>query len=211
MASNEAVAVAEKQGKLWYQIKRNKSCYIMLAPYFILFFLFTVLPVLASMALSFTYFNMLEWPTFNGWNNYIKLFLEDDIFLISLKNTLIFAVVTGPISYILCLLFAWIINEFNSKVRTILTLIFYAPSICGNAYMVWSLILSGDRYGYLNGILLKLGVINEQILWMQDAKYILPCLYVNSLPANSTDFTCCYCFRLLLNQVLIRNLTLPYF
>lgn len=181
MASNEALAVVKKQSKLWYQIKRNKSCYIMLAPYFILFFLFTVLPVLASIALSFTYFNMLEWPTFNGWNNYIKLFLEDDIFLISLKNTLIFAVVTGPISYILCLLFAWIINEFNSKVRTILTLIFYAPSICGNAYMVWSLILSGDRYGYLNGILLKLGVINEQILWMQDAKYILPCLIVVQL------------------------------
>ncbi len=181
MASNEAVAVAKKQGKLWYQVKRNKACYIMLAPYFILFFLFTVLPVLASMALSFTYFNMLEWPTFNGWNNYIKLFLEDDIFLISLKNTLIFAVVTGPISYILCLLFAWIINEFNSKVRTILTLIFYAPSICGNAYMVWSLILSADRYGYLNGILLKLGIINEQILWMQDAKYILPCLIVVQL------------------------------
>ncbi|MBQ8596886.1 MAG: sugar ABC transporter permease [Lachnospiraceae bacterium] len=181
MASNEALAVAKKQSKLMYQIKRNKACYVMLAPYFILFFLFTVLPVLASMALSFTYFNMLEWPTFNGWNNYIKLFLEDDIFLISLKNTLIFAVVTGPISYILCLLFAWIINEFNSKVRTILTLIFYAPSICGNAYMVWSLILSGDRYGYLNGILLKLGVINEQILWMQDAKYILPCLIVVQL------------------------------
>jgi len=181
MASNEAAAVAKTQGKLWYQMKRNKSCYIMLAPYFILFFLFTVLPVLASMALSFTYFNMLEWPTFNGWNNYIKLFLEDDIFLISLKNTLIFAVVTGPVSYVLCLLFAWIINEFNSKVRTLLTLIFYAPSICGNAYMVWSLILSGDRYGYLNGILLKLGVINEQKLWMQDAKFILPCLIVVQL------------------------------
>ena len=124
---------------------------------------------------------MLEWPTFNGWNNYIKLFLEDDIFLISLKNTLIFAVVTGPISYLLCLLFAWIINEFSSRIRTVLTLIFYAPSICGNAYMVWSLILSGDRYGYLNGILLKWGIINEQKLWMQDAKYILPCLIVVQL------------------------------
>ena len=153
----------------------------MLAPYFILFFLFTVLPVLTSICLSFTYFNMLEWPTFNGWNNYIKLFLEDDIFLISLKNTLIFAVVTGPISYLLCLLFAWIINEFSSRIRTVLTLIFYAPSICGNAYMVWSLILSGDRYGYLNGILLKWGIINEQKLWMQDAKYILPCLIVVQL------------------------------
>ena len=181
MASNEALTVAKKQGTLRYQIKKNKACYIMLAPYFILFFLFTVLPVLTSICLSFTYFNMLEWPTFNGWNNYIKLFLEDDIFLISLKNTLIFAVVTGPISYLLCLLFAWIINEFSSRIRTVLTLIFYAPSICGNAYMVWSLILSGDRYGYLNGILLKWGIINEQKLWMQDAKYILPCLIVVQL------------------------------
>ena len=163
----------------------------MLAPYFILFFLFTVLPVLTSIALSFTYFNMLEWPTFNGWNNYIKLFLEDDIFLVSLKNTLIFAVVTGPISYLLCLLFAWIINEFNSKLRTFLTLIFYAPSICGNAYMVWSLILSRDRYGYLNGILIKLGVINDQNLWMQDANYILPCLIVVQLWLSlGFEFSC---------------------
>ena len=181
MASKEALAVAKKQGTLGYRIKQNRACYIMMAPYFILFFLFTVLPVLISIALSFTYFNMLEWPTFNGWNNYIKLFLEDDIFLISLKNTLIFAVVTGPVSYMLCLMFAWIINEFSSKIRTLLTLIFYAPSICGNAYMVWSLILSSDRYGYLNGILIKLGIINEQKLWMQDAKLILPCLIVVQL------------------------------
>lgn len=147
--SREAYEIAAKQKKLSYQIKRNKASYLMLAPYFILFFLFTVLPVVISIGLSFTYFNMLEAPTFVGWKNYIKLFLEDDIFLISLKNTLIFAVITGPVSYILCLLFAWIINEFKGKVRAFLTLIFYAPSICGNAYMVWNLILTGDRYGYL--------------------------------------------------------------
>ena len=174
-------AIAKKQRTLRYRIKKNKASYIMIGPYFILFFFFTILPVLMSIALSFTYFNMLEMPKFNGWSNYTKLFLNDDIFLISLKNTLIFAVVTGPISYILCLLFAWIINEFRPKVRTFLTLIFYAPSICGNAYMVWSLILSSDRYGYLNGILLKLGFINEQKLWMQDADLILPCLIVVQL------------------------------
>lgn len=179
--SKEAYEIAAKQKKLSYQIKRNKASYLMMAPYFILFFLFTVLPVLISIGLSFTYFNMLEAPTFVGWKNYIKLFLEDDIFLISLKNTLIFAVVTGPVSYILCLLFAWIINEFKGKVRAFLTLIFYAPSICGNAYMVWNLILTGDRYGYLNGILLKLGVIDEAILWMKTEKYVLPVLIVVQL------------------------------
>ncbi len=179
--SREAYKIAAKQKKLSYQIKRNKASYLMLAPYFILFFLFTVLPVVISIGLSFTYFNMLEAPTFVGWKNYIKLFLEDDIFLISLKNTLIFAVITGPVSYILCLLFAWIINEFKGKVRAFLTLIFYAPSICGNAYMVWNLILTGDRYGYLNGILLKLGVMDEAILWMKTEKYVLPVLIVVQL------------------------------
>lgn len=179
--SAELLEINKKQKKLGYQIKRNKEIYAMMAPYFILFFLFTVLPVVVSIGLSFTYFNMLEMPTFIGWKNYIKLFLEDDIFLISLKNTLIFAVITGPISYILCLLFAWIINEFHGKLRSFLTLIFYAPSICGNAYMVWNLILTGDRYGYLNGILIKLGILDNPILWMKTEKWILPILIVVQL------------------------------
>lgn len=179
--SADLLEINKKQKKLGYQIKRNKEIYLMMAPYFILFFLFTVLPVVVSIGLSFTYFNMLEMPTFIGWKNYIKLFLEDDIFLISLKNTLIFAVITGPISYILCLLFAWIINEFHGKLRSFLTLIFYAPSICGNAYMVWNLILTGDRYGYLNGILIKLGILDNPILWMKTEKWILPILIVVQL------------------------------
>lgn len=178
---NNELELVKKRNKLRYRIWENRTAYLMLAPYFIFFFLFVVLPVLASIALSFTHFNMLEMPEFVGWANYIKLFLEDDIFLISLKNTLIFAVITGPLSYILCLLFAWIINEFTGKFRSLLTLIFYAPSICGNAYVVWNLILTGDRYGYLNGILLKLGIIDEAILWMSTEEYILPMLIVVQL------------------------------
>ncbi len=179
--SQEALDIAKKQGSLGYQMKKNRASYAMMAPYFILFFFFTVLPVLMSIVLSFTDFNMLEVPNFVGWRNYVKLFLEDNIFTVALKNTLIFAVITGPVSYMLCLLFAWIINEFKGVLRAFLTLIFYAPSICGNAYLVWNLILTGDRYGYLNGILLKLGIINEPILWMQTEKYVLPVLIVVQL------------------------------
>ena len=180
-ASEEAKAVAKKQRKLSYQIKKSRWSYGMIAPYFILFFFFTILPVAMSIILSFTYFNMLEMPTFVGWRNYIKLFLEDDVFIIALKNTLLFAVITGPISYFLCLLFAWIINEFKGWLRAFLTLIFYAPSICGNAYLIWNLILTGDRYGYLNGILLKLRVIMEPIPWLKTEKFVLPCLIVVQL------------------------------
>lgn len=177
----DGTVTAVRHRGLWAEICRNKVSYMLMAPYFILFFLFTVLPVLISVFFSFTDFNMLEMPDFVGWRNYVKLFLEDDIFVIALKNTLLFAVITGPISYLLCLLFAWIINEFSPRVRAILTLIFYAPSICGNAYMIWNLILTGDRYGFLNGLLLKLDVIFEPILWMQTERYVMPVLIIVQL------------------------------
>lgn len=131
-----------KRQSLGKTIWKHRASYLLMAPYFILFFFFTVLPVLMAIGVSFTDWNMLEKPEFVGWQNYVKLLLDDEIFIISLKNTLIFAVITGPVSYMLCLLFAWIINEFNRGMRTLLTLIFYAPSICGNAYMVWNLILT---------------------------------------------------------------------
>ncbi len=162
-------------------IRDSRISYVMLAPYFILFFIFTVLPVAASVVISFTDFNMLEAPNFVGWKNYIKLMLDDDVFKKALKNTLVFAVITGPLSYIMCFLFAWVINEFKGKLRAFLTLIFYAPSIAGNAFMVWSIIISGDRYGYLNGLLMKWGFIYEPIQWMQTEKYVLPMLIVVQL------------------------------
>lgn len=172
---------APKVEKKVTSIHQDRVSYLMLAPYFILFFLFTVLPVLASIVLSFTDFNMLEWPSFVGWTNYIRLLVNDDIFVIALKNTLLFAVITGPVSYMMCLLFAWIINEFKGKLRAFLTLIFYAPSICGNAYMIWQIILTGDRYGFLNGLLLEFDFINEAIIWMKTEQYILPMLIVVQL------------------------------
>lgn len=170
-----------KRQSLGKTIWKHRASYLLMAPYFILFFFFTVLPVLMAIGVSFTDWNMLEKPELVGWQNYVKLLLDDEIFIISLKNTLIFAVITGPVSYMLCLLFAWIINEFNRGMRTLLTLIFYAPSICGNAYMVWNLILTGDRYGYLNGILLNLDIINEPILWMKTEQYVMPMLIIVQL------------------------------
>ncbi|NLK21939.1 MAG: sugar ABC transporter permease [Epulopiscium sp.] len=162
-------------------MRKNRDSYILMIPYFILFFAFTILPVIASIALSFTNFNILELPDFIGWDNYTRLFLEDDIFITSIKNTLLFAVITGPLSYIMCFVFAWIINEFPSKIRAVLTLIFYAPSISGNVYFIWRIIFSGDRYGLANGFLINLGLVIDPIQWLKDAKYILPILIIVQL------------------------------
>jgi len=160
---------------------RSRAAYYMLAPYFILFTLFTILPVLMAMGVSLTYFDALSMPRFIGWANYLKLFLEDDLFMKALRNTLILALVTGPLSYLFCLLFAWIINEFKGWTRALLTLVFYAPSICGQAYLIWNIILTGDRYGFLNGLLMNIGVLQEAKWWLTTEKYIMPTLIVVQL------------------------------
>lgn len=142
-------------------------------PYFLVFFTFTILPVIISIFFSFTDFNMLQMPHFIGMNNYIRLFLQDDIFIKSVGNTFILALITGPIGYILCLLFAWFINELRPVGRAIVTLVFYAPSISGNMYLVWQAVFSGDAYGYLNGFLMSTGLASNPTIWLKDERYIL--------------------------------------
>ena len=163
------------------QMVVNKVGYLMVAPYFLVFLTFTVAPVILSLLLSFTSFNMLEPPKILFFENYVRLFLDDDIFLIAIKNTFIFAVMTGPVSYLLCLMFAWFINELTPKIRSLVTLIFYAPSISGQVYLIWTVMFSSDSYGYANGILMDLGIINSPILWFQDTDYIMPLVIIVAL------------------------------
>nr|WP_307207393.1 sugar ABC transporter permease [Paenibacillus harenae] len=158
---------------VWTELKKNKHYYFLMSPYMLIFFTFTVIPVVFSLILSFFYFNMLEFPRFVGWQNYSRLFLNDDIFMIAVKNTFLFAIITGPVSYIACFFFAWIINELSPKVRSVMTLIFYAPAISGNVFFIWLIVFSGDRYGYLNGLLIKFGFILEPIQWLTNEQYIL--------------------------------------
>ena len=173
----------------WKEMKRNKVAYIMVAPFMILFLVFTVLPVLLSIILSFTDFNMLEMPNWVGASNYIRLFLDDDIFIIACKNTLIFAAITGPVSYILSLLIAWFINELPPKIRAVVTLVFYAPSISGQIYTIWSALFSGDSYGWVNGALINLGIIDSPILWFNNAEYVMPlCIVVALWTSLGTAF-----------------------
>lgn len=160
------------KNRLWRDIKRNKSCYAMLAPFMILFIVFTIVPVVMSLPMGFTDFNMVQTPKFVGLSNYIDLFLSDKIFIKSIRVTIVFALVTGPVSYVLCFLLAWLINELPSCLRTVFTLIFYVPSMA-NVFTVWQLIFSGDTYGYLNSILMDIGIINEPVQWLTDSNYVL--------------------------------------
>ena len=173
----------------WKEIKRNKAAYFMVAPYMIVFTCFTVLPVLLSIVISFTDFNLLQMPNIVWFDNYIRLFLDDDIFLIAAKNTLIFAAIVGPVSYVMSLMIAWFINELSPKIRAVVTLIFYAPSISGQVYLVWQTLFSSDSYGWANAWLMKLGIITKEIAWFEDKKYVMPlCIVVALWTSLGTAF-----------------------
>lgn len=173
-----------KQGKwkyTWHMMKTNKACYAMLLPFMSLFIIFTVVPVVMSLPMGFTNFNMIETPKFVGLSNFYTLFLNDDVFLIAVRNTLIFAIFTGPFSYILSFIIAWLINEMNAFLKTFFTFVFYAPSMTTSVYVTWQLILSGDSYGYLNAVLIDLGILNEPAQWLTDTNYILTVVIIVQL------------------------------
>ncbi len=170
----------KKQDRKFFvkKLRNNWDCYLYLAPYFLIFFTFTVLPVLASIFLSFTYYNVLEAPTFIGIDNYRDLIASDDVFILAVKNTLIIAVITGPIGYLASIMFAWLINELSHTMRAIMVTILYAPSISGGAYVIWGIIFSGDSYGWVNSMLLNYGFIDSPIQFTTDTKYMMMVLCI---------------------------------
>lgn len=151
--------------------KENVMFYLILIPFILTFFLFSILPVLASMVLSFFDYDMLSKPLFVGFDNYIRMFTGDGIFFKSLGNTFKFAIIAGPLGYILAFLLAWMINEFAGPIRVFLTFVFYVPSLVGNALYIWQVLFSGDSYAYINNILISFGFINEPIQWFHDTAY----------------------------------------
>ena len=174
---------------IWKEMKRYKVAYLMVLPYMLIFTVFTIVPVVMSVVLSFTDFNMLEWPNFVFVENYVRLFLDDDIFITAVKNTFIFAVIVGPASYLMSFIVAWFINELPPKIRAVITLIFYAPSISGQVYLIWKTLFSGDSYGWVNAKLLQFGLITQEIQFFEDEEYVMPlCIVVAIWVSLGTSF-----------------------
>ena len=180
-SSPGTVVSSLKKKSFWRYLCDHRASYILLLPFMTLFFIFTVIPVISSMGLGLTYFNMLEPPKFVGFMNFERMLLDDEVFLIVLKNTLIFAIITGPIGYLISFFSAWLINELGKTLRTVMTFIFYAPVLSGNMYFIWGILFSGDRYGLINSLLMRLGMIRQPLQWLSDTSLIMPALIVIQL------------------------------
>ena len=155
-------------------LKKRWQVYLLVGPFLVLFVLMTVLPVLSSVVLSFFNFDMVSLPKFAGLDNYLRMFLQDDLFPIILKNTLVLAILTGPMGFLLSFVLAWMINEFGPGLRTLLSFMFYVPALVGNALYIWTIIFANDSYGYMNSFLLSSGLITSPIQWFSNETYIVP-------------------------------------
>jgi len=158
--------------KVWWN--RYGIGYSFLAPYLILFALFYIIPVIVVIGISLTNYNIIQNPKWLGIANYRLLFTDDDVFLISLRNTAVFSLISGPFGYIMSFMAAWVINQL--KFRKGFALAFYAPSITSSIAMsvVWMWFFASDRYGMINNILINFGIIHEPVLWNLNPNTILP-------------------------------------
>ena len=138
--------------------KTEVSYLIMLSPFFVLFFFF--------------FYDTVSEPHFIGLENYLRMFMDDEAFLTVLKNTILFAVVTGPLGFLLAFLMAWCINEFSRGLRTLFSFMLYSPALAGGGYLFWKILFSGDSYGYLNSLLLSFGLITDPTQWLRGPRYI---------------------------------------
>jgi multiple sugar transport system permease protein len=157
---------------------------LFILPYLLAFMVFITIPVLMGMLLSLTYFNLLEAPKFILFGNYIALLTSDDIFMqVVIPNTVKFALFVGPIGYMLGFLLAWLLAQLPHRLRTILALVIYSPSMTAGIAMavMWRIIFSGDESGYLNAVLLSINVIEQPIQWLTNPMYLMNIMIIVTL------------------------------
>lgn len=155
--------------------KRFETDFLFALPYAIIFFTFVILLILISIFLSFTYYDTINTPRWIGLTNYVTLFTRDSDFMqYALPNTVKYAIIVGPVGYLLAFFMAWLLAQVTKKVRTVLALILYSPSLTSGVMMavVWRVLFSGDSRGYLNSILISMGVISSPMQFLQSSTMI---------------------------------------
>jgi len=165
-------------------IKKMNHAAWFVTPYVVLFTMFIIIPVLIAIGLSFTYFNTIETPEFIGLRNYIELFTRDEIFMqYVLPNTIKFAFIVGPVGYFMSFLLAWMLAQIPHRPRTILAIILYSPSMTAGIAMgvVWTVLFSGDATGYLNSVLLQIGLVQEPIQFLTSPDHLMNIMILVSL------------------------------
>jgi multiple sugar transport system permease protein len=136
----------------------NLAGYLFMTPWLLGFVFIVGGPVLVSLYLSFTDYNLLGSPSWVGWDNYVQMFTVDDRFLASLKVTLTYLVVSVPLVQFCALMLATALNK-GIRGLSIYRTVYYIPSLIGGSVAIailWRFVFGAD--GLLNGILDAIGI-----------------------------------------------------
>jgi pectin-derived oligosaccharide transport system permease protein len=149
----------------------NKAGYLFLLPWLVGLVVITIGPMLASLYLSFTNYNLIQAPEWTGIENYVRM-LGDERLHNSLKVTFIYVFVSTPLQLVLALALALLLNE-GMKGLPFYRSVFYLPSMLGSAVAIsvlWRQMFGTD--GLVNQVLRLFG-LDATTGWVSDPKYAL--------------------------------------
>jgi multiple sugar transport system permease protein len=152
--------------------------YLLISPWLIGFLVFTLIPMIASLYLSFTNYELFKQTQWTGPSNYIRL-SRDKLVGIALYNTAYYVFIGVPLRLIFALLLAVLLNQ-KIKGTTIFRALFYLPSVTSSVAMalLWLWLFNPD-FGLINYILSLLGIKGPG--WLVDAGWSKPALIIMSL------------------------------
>ena len=153
--------------------------WLMVSPFLIGFVCLTAIPMIASLIISFTEWDMLSNPEWIGFDNYKTLFFEDPLALHSLNITILFTIVSIPLNIVFGLALAMLLNT-SIRGLSIFRTIFYLPAILSGVAvaLMWRWIFSSE-FGLLNALLSIIGI--EGPAWLTDRIWVLPSFVIMRL------------------------------
>tara|TARA_B100001250_G_scaffold26012_1_gene21495 strand:+ start:1784 stop:2701 length:918 start_codon:yes stop_codon:yes gene_type:complete len=153
--------------------------WVMVSPFLIGFVFLTAIPMIASFVISFSEWDMLSNPEWIGFDNYKKLFFEDELALHSLNITILFTIVSIPLNILFGLALAMLLNT-SIRGLAIFRTIYYLPAILSGVAvaLMWRWIFSTE-FGLLNALLDIIGI--EGPAWLTDRIWVLPSFVIMRL------------------------------
>ncbi len=160
-------------------VRRDRLGYLFISPWLIGFAVFTAVPFIASIGLSFTHYTVASPPTWVGLANYQTLLFDDPSFWTALINTLVYALVAVPLGVGAAFVLALLLNlELRGMAvyRTIFFLPHIVPVVASSVVFMWVL---NPQIGLANGVLALIGI--DGPAWLQDPSWSMTTLILLSL------------------------------
>ena len=162
---------------------KQRYSYLFIAPAVILFFIFVLIPVVASFFLSFTKYNVISAPRWIGIDNYRQIFFHDPRFWKALRNTGVYVLGVVPVGISFSLLLAVAIDQ-KIRFKSFYKVMFFMPVVTSvvAVSVIWKWLFAGEKFGLINYWLMKFGI--SPIDWVMSPSWTLPAIMIMSIWAG---------------------------